>query len=581
MASESKNVKALTPEQILERLDEQQRAAAESLLGPTVILAGAGTGKTRTVTHRIAYGIARGYYAPNRILALTYTNRAAGELRDRLRQMGILGVSVKTFHAAALSQLEYFWPQYAGVPAPQVMESKARFIARAAETQGLMLDTVAVRELAGEIEWRKFSMLSLEEYAETAKSRPQVAGLSASKNVAVQQAYEELKTKEQRLDWEDVLVLCLGLLRAEPRALAHVQQQYRFFTVDEYQDISPLQHALLDEWLGDHSDLCVVGDPNQTIYSFTGASAAFLQGFASRFDGATVVELTRNYRSTAPIVETANRLLRGVNSMAELESAVDGAAPQNEAENLPLLVKPRAFDSANDELNWLAYSIRQRIEQGVPASEIAVLYRVNGQSEAIENALARQNVEYQLRGGQRFFARPEIMQAMLALRAEAISPSSKPLFQTVSDICRSLGWQTQAPEQAGPTREKWESLNALLNILDELDPTATITDFVAELDERRRSQHEPTKEAVTLSTIHAAKGLEWQVVYVLGLTEGYLPIAYAQSDAAIEEERRLLYVAITRARQSLNLSYSQRDISGRPSAPSRFLRSIEPSQPIQ
>ena len=581
MASESKNVKALTPEQILERLDEQQRAAAESLLGPTVILAGAGTGKTRTVTHRIAYGIARGYYAPNRILALTYTNRAAGELRDRLRQMGILGVSVKTFHAAALSQLEYFWPQYAGVPAPQVMESKARFIARAAETQGLMLDTVAVRELAGEIEWRKFSMLSLEEYAETAKSRPQVAGLSASKNVAVQQAYEELKTKEQRLDWEDVLVLCLGLLRAEPRALAHVQQQYRFFTVDEYQDISPLQHALLDEWLGDHSDLCVVGDPNQTIYSFTGASAAFLQGFASRFDGATVVELTRNYRSTAPIVETANRLLRGVNSMAELESAVDGAAPQNEAENLPLLVKPRAFDSANDELNWLAYSIRQRIEQGVPASEIAVLYRVNGQSEAIENALARQNVEYQLRGGQRFFARPEIMQAMLALRAEAISPSSKPLFQTVSDICRSLGWQTQAPEQAGPAREKWESLNALLNILDELEPTATITDFVAELDERHRSQHEPTKEAVTLSTIHAAKGLEWQVVYVLGLTEGYLPIAYAQSDAAIEEERRLLYVAITRARQALSLSYSQRDISGRPSAPSRFLRAIEPSQPIQ
>ncbi|MEY4296374.1 MAG: hypothetical protein RL016_220 [Actinomycetota bacterium] len=581
MASESKNVKALTPEQILERLDEQQRAAAEALLGPTVILAGAGTGKTRTVTHRIAYGIARGYYAPNRILALTYTNRAAGELRDRLRQMGILGVSVKTFHAAALSQLEYFWPQYAGVPAPQVMESKARFIARAAETQGLMLDTVAVRELAGEIEWRKFSMLSLEEYAETAKSRPQVAGLSPSKNVAVQQAYEELKTKEQRLDWEDVLVLCLGLLRAEPRALAHVQQQYRFFTVDEYQDISPLQHALLDEWLGDHSDLCVVGDPNQTIYSFTGASAAFLQGFASRFDGATVVELTRNYRSTAPIVETANRLLRGVNSMAELESAVDGAAPQSEAENLPLLIKPRAFDSANDELKWLAYSIRQRIEQGVPASEIAVLYRVNGQSEAIENALARQNVEYQLRGGQRFFARPEIMQAMLALRAEVISPSSKPLFQTVSDICRSLGWQTQAPEQAGPTRDKWESLNALLTILDELDPTATITDFVAELDERQGSQHEPTKESVTLSTIHAAKGLEWQVVYVLGLTEGYLPIAYAQTDAAIEEERRLLYVAITRARQSLSLSYSQRDMGGRPSAPSRFLRAIEPSQPLQ
>lgn len=564
MNSESTKVTALTPEQILELLDEQQRAAAESVLGPTVILAGAGTGKTRTVTHRIAYGIARGYYAPNRILALTYTNRAAGELRDRLRRMGIVGVSVKTFHAAALSQLEYFWPQYAGVPAPLVIESKARFITRAAESQGVMLDTAGVRELASEIEWRKFSMLSLDEYAQV--RRPAAAGLSHAKNVAIQEAYENLKTKEQRLDWEDVLVLCLGLLRAEPRALAHVQQQYRFFTVDEYQDISPLQHALLDEWLGGHSDLCVVGDPNQTIYSFTGASAAFLQGFANRFDGSTVVELTTNYRSTPAIVETANRLLRGENSMAELVAANRESAAQP--------VVPRAFDSVSDELNWVAYSVRQRLEQGVPASQIAILYRVNGQSEAIENALARQNVEYQLRGGQRFFARPEIVQAMLALRAEAISPSAKPLFQTVSDICRSLGWQSQPPEHSGATREKWESLNALIGILDELDPAATIVDFVAELDERQRSQHEPTKEAVTLSTIHAAKGLEWQVVYVVGLTEGYLPIAYAESDAAIAEERRLLYVAITRARTSLQLTFARRDVGGRPTAPSRFLSSL-------
>ena len=564
MNSESTKVTALTPEQILELLDEQQRAAAESVLGPTVILAGAGTGKTRTVTHRIAYGIARGYYAPNRILALTYTNRAAGELRDRLRRMGIVGVSVKTFHAAALSQLEYFWPQYAGVPAPLVIESKARFITRAAESQGVMLDTAGVRELASEIEWRKFSMLSLDEYAQV--RRPAAAGLSHAKNVAIQEAYENLKTKEQRLDWEDVLVLCLGLLRAEPRALAHVQQQYRFFTVDEYQDISPLQHALLDEWLGGHSDLCVVGDPNQTIYSFTGASAAFLQGFANRFDGSTVVELTTNYRSTPAIVETANRLLRGENSMAELVAANRESAAQP--------VVPRAFDSVSDELNWVAYSVRQRLEQGVPASQIAILYRVNGQSEAIENALARQNVEYQLRGGQRFFARPEIVQAMLALRAEAISPSAKPLFQTVSDICRSLGWQSQPPEHSGATREKWESLNALIGILDELDSAATIMDFVAELDERQRSQHEPTKEAVTLSTIHAAKGLEWQVVYVVGLTEGYLPIAYAESDAAIAEERRLLYVAITRARTSLQLTFARRDVGGRPTAPSRFLSSL-------
>lgn len=577
MSARSERVVELTAEQILERLDPQQAAAAESVLGPTVILAGAGTGKTRTVTHRIAYGIARGYYAPNRVLALTYTNRAAGELRDRLRRMGILGVSVKTFHAAALSQLEYFWPQYAGVPAPRVIESKARYIAKAAEGLGIMLDTGSMRELAGEIEWRKYSMLSLEQYAEAAKGRGNVGGLAPAKNVALQNAYEELKAKDQRLDWEDVLVLCLGLLRSEPRALEHVRQQYRFFTVDEYQDISPLQHALLDEWLGGHNDLCVVGDPNQTIYSFTGASAAFLHSFASRFEGATVVELTTNYRSTPKIVETANRLLRGQNSMAELVANDNN----REAESAPATegefghVRPRRFESANDELAWIAHSIKQRLAQGVAASEIAVLYRVNGQSEAIENALARAGIDYQLRGGERFFARQEIIEAVRAIRAEALAPGDKPLFQVVSDICRGLGWQLKAPEQPGTLRDRWESLNALLAILDEIDPGATIIDFIAELDERARSQHEPVKAAVTLSTIHAAKGLEWNSVYVLGLTEGYLPIAYAQGAAAIAEELRLLYVAVTRARDYLSISFAAADAAGRPSSPSRFLSALQ------
>lgn len=564
--------RALSADEILEQLDPQQREAAESVLGPTVILAGAGTGKTRTVTHRIAYAIARGYYSANRVLALTYTNRAAGELRDRLRQMGVPGVSVKTFHAAALSQLEYFWPQFAGVPAPRVIESKARYIGRAAESLGIMLDGPSVREIAGEIEWRKFSMLSLEQYAELAASRPRPANLSAAKFVELQTAYEALKTKEQRLDWEDVLILCLGLLRSEPRALAHVQQQYRFFTVDEYQDISPLQHALLDEWIGDHTDLCVVGDPNQTIYSFTGATADFLHGFASRFEDAKVCELTRNYRSTPEIIHTANKLIRAQNSMAELASATQQDAIERGETPFPVEpIRPRVFANQADELAWLAHSIRQRLDQGVPASEIAVLYRVNGQSEGIENALARVGVEYQLRGGERFFSRPEIQQAMQLLRAEAIAPSGKPAFQVVSDIARSLGWQTKAPEQPGPVREKWENLSALIGILTEMDENVSISGFAAELEERQRSQHEPTREAVTLSTIHAAKGLEWRCVYVVGLTEGYLPILYAKTPRELDEELRLLYVAVTRGRQQLSISYAAVDAFGRPSSPSRFL----------
>lgn len=554
-------------EALLENLDPEQREAAESLVGPTCILAGAGTGKTRTVTHRIAYGISKGYYSANRVLALTYTNRAAGELRSRLRQLGIGAVSVKTFHAAALSQLEFFWPQFAGVPAPSVLESKARLISQVADAAKIRLDAGALRDLAGEIEWRKYSMLSMDDYAQVAKTRPKVGGLSPVKNLELQQAYEDAKVKAQRVDWEDVLVLTLGMLRAEPRALAHVQQQYRFFTVDEYQDISPLQHALLDTWLGNHSDLCVVGDPNQTIYSFTGATSEFLQNFGSRYPDANVIQLTRNYRSTQQIVSFANRLTTESTIVEPLRSEGEiGLAP-----------RMLSFATVSDECAALASAIRTKLDQGVKPSDIAVLYRVNGQSEAIEHALTQAGIDYQVRGGERFFNRPEIQTAIRAVRAEAVSPSEKPLYQVVSDICRSLGWQTQQPTEKGSAREKWESLNSFLAITDELAEGSTVSDFAKELDERQRSQHEPVKAAVTLSTMHAAKGLEWDLVFVVGLTEGYLPITYANTDSEIREEQRLLYVALTRARVELTLSWARRDAnSTRDREASRFLALLAP-----
>lgn len=557
----------MEPEDLLENLDPEQREAAESLVGPTCILAGAGTGKTRTVTHRIAYGIAKGYYSANRVLALTYTNRAAGELRARLRQLGIGAVSVKTFHAAALAQLEFFWPQFAGVPAPSVLQSKARVLNQVAEAAKIRLDAGAIRDLAGEIEWRKFSMLSMDEYAEVAKTRPKIAGLSPQKNVELQEAYEDSKIKSQKIDWEDVLILTLGLLRAEPRALAHVQQQYRFFTVDEYQDISPLQHSLLDAWLGNRSDICVVGDPNQTIYSFTGATSEFLQNFDSRYPDATVIQLTRNYRSTSQIVNFANRLTADTDSVDPLRSEGElGLAP-----------RILAFASVAEECQAVALNIKTKLDQGFKPSDIAILYRVNGQSEALENALSQASIDYQVRGGERFFSRPEIQNAIRAVRAEAVSPTDKSLYQTVSDICRSLGWQTQQPTEKGSAREKWESLNSFLAITDELPENSTIGDFAKELDERQRSQHEPVKAAVTLSTIHAAKGLEWDFVYLVGLTEGYLPISYATTEQEIREERRLLYVGITRARQELMLGWARRDAnSTRDREPSRFLAQLLP-----
>ncbi len=552
----------MTPDAILESLDPEQQVAAETLVGPVCILAGAGTGKTRTITHRIAYGIAKGYYAANRVLALTYTNRAAGELRLRLRNLGIPGVSVKTFHAAALAQLQFFWPQFAGVPAPTVIESKARSISKAAESLKLTFDPASIRDIAAEIEWRKYSMLSLDDYAKIVDSRPTVAGLSPERNMQLQGAYEMAKAAANKLDWEDVLILTLGMLRAEPRALNHVRQQYRFFTVDEYQDISPLQHALLDEWLGDYQDLCVVGDPNQTIYSFTGATSEFLSNFAERYSEATVVQLTRNYRSTKEIVSFANRLTSDVSSLQPLQSqGALGVAP---------LLRPS--ESIAEESAAVARAVADKLEQGVLASEIAVLYRVNGQSEPIENALTQLGVNYQVRGGERFFSRLEVQQAMQAIRVESLGTTDKPLFQAVTDIMRSLGWQSQAPNEKGAPYDRWEALNALVQIVDEVTEISTLEDFAKELDERQRSQHEPLKPSVTLATIHAAKGLEWDTVFLIGASEGYLPIAYAKTPGEVAEERRLLYVCVTRARKELTISWPKTDVlGGRAREASRFL----------
>ena len=552
-------------ESILAGLDPKQQVAAQSLVGPTCILAGAGTGKTRTVTHRIAYGIATGHFAANRVLALTYTNRAAGELRSRLRSLGVGAVSVRTFHAAALAQLEYFWPQLVGVPAPSILDSKAKLIGIAAKSLSINLDNAALRDMASEIEWRKYSMLSMDEYAQLADSRPKVAGLSFQKNLEIQKIYEQEKIRAQKLDWEDVLVLTLGLLKAEPRALAHVQSQYRFFTVDEYQDISPLQHALLDQWLGEHAELCVVGDPNQTIYSFTGASSEFLRNFADRFPGASVVDLTTNYRSTKQIVAFANRLTSDAALGGELEAAGPaGLAPQ-----------VASFESSAAEAKAVATAISEAIAGGVSKSDIAVLYRINNQSELLERALDALGISYQLRGGERFFARAEVKSAVQLIRAEALSPSGKPLHQAVSDIVRSLGWQANKPTEVGVVASKWEALNALLLMLDDLPEGAGIKDFALELADRAHSQHEPTTEAVTLSTIHAAKGLEWPMVFIVGLNEGYLPITYAKTDAAIQEEKRLLYVGITRAMRDLRLSFATFDAS-RERSPSRFIAVLQP-----
>lgn len=548
-------------------LDDQQRLAAETLLGPVCLLAGAGTGKTRAITHRIAYGVATGVYAPNRVMALTFTTRAAAELGGRLRALGALGVSSRTFHSAALRQLAYFWPQTMGGTMPRLVDQKAKLIAHAAESLRLRLDTATLRDVAGEIEWRKISRLTMEQYAEQLPSRSLPPALSPEQALDLHRAYESVKDDRRQLDFEDVLLATAGMLEVEPRVAQQVREQYRFFVVDEYQDVSPLQQDLLDLWLGDRNDICVVGDASQTIYSFAGASADFLLGFANRYDDATVLRLEQNYRSSRPIVEAANQLMRGRPGALDLHPAAVEPGPA-----------PRVADLASDsaEARAVAESIAEEIRGGTPPESIAVLFRVNIQAAALERALDDLGISTRLHGAGRFFDQREVKQALMMLKGAAVSIVGEPLFKTVSDVLRSLGWAQEPPEQRGAVRDRWESLNALMGLAEQAGETTTLKQFVDELFARQAGQHEPTMSAVTLATLHSAKGLEWSSVYIVGLSEGLLPISYATDEASIDEERRLLYVGITRARDRLRLSWSHSG-QGRGQAerrPSRFLQEL-------
>jgi DNA helicase-2/ATP-dependent DNA helicase PcrA len=556
-----------SPEDLLAGLDDQQRIAAESLLGPVCLLAGAGTGKTRAITHRVAYGVATGVYSPGRVMALTFTSRAAAELRTRLRALGAQGVAARTFHASALSQLNFFWPQVIGGTMPRLLDSKGRLLAHAAETLKLKLDTATLRDTAAEIEWRKVSRLSIEQYGRAAQSRALPPTLTVDKAVDLQRAYEAVKDERRQLDFEDVLLATAGMIESEPRVAQQVREQYRFFVVDEYQDVSPLQHELLGLWLGDRDDVCVVGDASQTIYSFAGATPEYLLGFAGTHQDAVVVRLEQNYRSTPAIIESANRLMRGRPGALSLHATPEAARG-------PM---PATSTHKNDsqEARAIAQSIAAEIAEGTKPENIAILYRINVQSAALEAALGDAGVPYLVRGSTRFFDLKEVKEAIMMIKGASISITGEPIFKTVSDVLRSLGWTQEAPESRGALRDRWESLNALMGLAEEAPAGISLRDFVSDLLERQAGQHEPTMSAVTLATLHSAKGLEWDSVYIAGVSEGLLPITYAKGLEAIDEERRLFYVGVTRARRRLSLSWSAEGAHrGQGRQASRFLAEL-------
>lgn len=544
---------------LIESLDENQRKVALALVGPVRVLAGAGSGKTRAITHRIAYGVETGVYSAEKVLALSFTVKAAGEMRSRLSELGVEGVACRTFHSAAMRQLAHFWPDLIGGDLPKVLHSKAATLKRAAAQLNIRTTDELLRGIAAEIEWRKVRLLSMDHYQTVLPERPLPGGLSADATLALVQRYEDLKDDQRNLDFEDTLIATLGMLNSEKWVADRVHEQFRFFVIDEYQDVSPVQRALLDAWRGSHSEVCVVGDPNQTVFGFAGASDEHLLRFESEFPGATTVELDRNYRSTPEIVRLANSIVP--NSPLELVSMREsGPAPS---------VIVSATDE--DEARAVGTTIRAAIETGTDPADIAVLYRINVQSLVFEQVLGEMRIPFRVRGG-RFFDEPVVTQALVLVRGRLQTDPAASARDTMALILReNLGWLSKPP--ANPVdRHAWNIMSALAQIAENLPVTATVIDLAADLKHRVDNEIEPAVSAVTLSTTHNAKGLEWDTVFVIGMSDGLFPLSYSMGDGPLQEERRLAYVAFTRAGRSLTLSWAERQkASGPLRTRSRFI----------
>lgn len=555
----------------LDELDAEQAAAVRAPRGPVCVLAGAGTGKTRTITHRIAHLVSAGHVRADQVLAVTFTARAAGELRNRLRGLGLGGeagqVQARTFHAASLRQLRYFWPQVVGDVPWKLLDRKFPIVAQAAGRSGMSTDTDSLRDLTGEIEWAKGSLIAPEDYPAAVARLQRDAPYEATKVAAVYAAYESLKVTSDGilLDFDDLLLHTAAALEDYASVAEEFRGRYRSFVVDEYQDVTPLQQRVLDAWLGDRDDLTVVGDANQTIYSFTGASPTYLLDFSRRFPEATVVRLERDYRSTPQVVSLANRVIgaaRGRIAGTRLQligQRADGPEPTY-----------AEYDDEPAEAAAVAKAITALLAKGVPAAEIAVLFRINAQSEAYEQALTEAGIAYQVRGGEGFFARPDVRQAVQALRQAAARddlPDARgpQLVSVVRAVLARLGLTNEEPVGV-QARERWSALVALVQLTEELaghDPELDLPGLLRELAARAEARHPPTVQGVTLASLHAAKGLEWDAVFLVGLADGTMPIQHVlgpdstvSDEAGLEEERRLLYVGVTRAREHLQLSWA-------------------------
>jgi DNA helicase-2/ATP-dependent DNA helicase PcrA len=528
---------------VLDGLNPEQRAAAEAVRGPVCILAGAGSGKTTTLTRRIANQIGSGAFAANEVLALTFTDRAANELKTRLRKLGIGGdVRARTFHAEALAQVAHF------VGSPNIIGSKGAIIGPLVRRLPPPYKFKATKDVAGEIERAKNRRVTPETYLDELGDHVPV--LPPELMASIFKSYEQRK---KGLDFEDLLGEAIKAME-RPDVAERVRAKYRAFSVDEYQDVNLLQQTLLEAWLGGRDELCVVGDDYQSIYGFTGATPAWLLDFEKRYPNAKIITLTQNYRSTPQVLHVANRLTSGLGGRSKILKAT-------KPEGGDCSLSTYSTDEA--EVRAIVAEIDRLAKSGVPFEEMAILYRINARSEDYEEALAAARIPYQVRDGA-FLRRPGPRAALRLLeRGRAAS---------VEEVCRSLGWDPDADPEGQEEITRHADLTRLVALAAEFD--GSVTEFVADL--KKRFEDDASARGVVLSTYHRAKGLEWDVVFLPRLEEREIPFALSKQDEAVAEERRLLYVGITRARTYLRMSLA-REREGKATRPSRFLREIDPT----
>jgi DNA helicase II / ATP-dependent DNA helicase PcrA len=518
----------------LDGLNPEQRRAAEAVRGPVCILAGAGSGKTTTITRRIAHQVRSGAFAANQVMAVTFTDKAAGELKDRLATLGAGGVRASTFHSAALRQLRHFAPDRVG----RILPSKALLLRQIANRLPAPYKFRPAGDLATEIEWAKNRRIGPERY--DGREPPIPVDLMQR----VYREYEQRKADDGLIDFEDLLGLAVQLFEEDAGVCETFRAQYRAFTVDEYQDVNPLQQQLLDLWLGDRDDLCVVGDDYQSIYSFTGAGPEHLLDMPRRFPHAHVVRLEENYRSTPQVLALANRLvpLLGGAEKTLRPTLADGPEP---------VLRPYA--SAAEEDAAIVAVIRA-LE--CPLEEMAILARTNARLTDFEELLHEAGLPFQ---------GASLLEREAARRiCRRLERTAAPAADAVRAAALEAGWLERLPEKLGDREQvRQQDLSRLVALGAAFEGDAAA--FVADLRERFAPGGDGA-HGVNLLTFHRSKGLEFEAVFLPRLQEKEVPSKQARTDTEVDEERRLLYVGMTRAKRVLWLGWSGK--------PSRFLKEL-------